>query len=63
MKKPERWPQLDDFVAVTDDNVDYYGYVVDIDFKLNRIKVEFFPYVSYWFGLDEVRFVSYPEDL
>lgn len=61
----EKFPEICDLVAVTFKNVDYYGYVDEIDFDLRhpRILVEFFPGQGKWFDFSEIRYVEYPKDM
>lgn len=46
-------PEIHDLVAVTENYVDYYGYVaaLDLDVRFPMVKVEFFPGKSRWFEL------------
>lgn len=57
-------PEIHDLVAVTENYVDYYGYVaaLDLDVRFPMVKVEFFPGKSRWFELKNVRPVKFPED-
>lgn len=63
MANETRFPELYDLVAVTHKQVEYYGYVYDIeyDFRNPRIAVQFFPGDYTWFDLGEVTLVEYPE--
>lgn len=60
----KRFPEVYDLVAITIKQVDYYGYVDNIDYDMRdpRIKVEFYPGHASWFRFDECRLVEYPED-
>lgn len=58
-----RFPEYCDLVSVTEDNVEYYGYIddIDYDFRDPRFSVEFYPGTRLWFGLNEITLVEYPE--
>jgi hypothetical protein len=58
-----RFPEVCDFVAVTVDYVEYYGYVDDVDFDLRHpsVVVEFFPGCRQRFDFSEITFVKFPE--
>lgn len=64
MKGPNRFPEVPDLVAITENQVDYYGYVdaVDYDMRAPRVCVEFLPGCRRWFDLTEVRFVNFPTE-
>lgn len=63
MDKP-RFPEECDLVAVTEKQVDYYGYVTEIDFDMRdpRIRVEFYPGEELWFDFAQVRLVTTPAE-
>lgn len=60
----KRWPQEFDFVAVTVKQVDYYGYIDQIEYDMRnpRVKVEFYPGFIMWFDMEEIRFVEFPAE-
>lgn len=61
----KRFPEYCDFVAVTNkkEQVEFYGYVIDVDYDLRHpsVKVEFWPGCSSWFDFADIKFVEYPE--
>ena len=62
-----RFPEYCDLVAVINrkEQVEYYGYVIDIDYDMRHpaIKVEFWQGCSQWFDFADIKMVKYPEEL
>lgn len=62
MPKIERFPEVSDFIGVTYKNVEYFGYVYDVDYDFRHPKwlVEFWPGESSWFDLDQLTVYDFP---
>lgn len=58
----KRFPEVHDFVYVTIDHVEYYGYIdhIDFDMRTGYIRVEFFPGCRRDFDFDEVILSKFP---
>lgn len=63
MSAPKRFPEVNDFVAVTERQVEYYGFIDAIDYDLRgpRVCVEFFADHRRWFDLTEIKLMQFPE--
>ena len=57
-------PKMHDLVAITIKQVEYYGYVDDIDYDVRSLMacIEFAPSHREWFDLSEIKRVEYPEE-
>ena len=57
------FPEIHDLASITIKQIEYYGYVDEIDFDMRdpRICLEFHPGCRVWYDFAEVRLVNYPE--